>query len=65
MTSKPFTPNSAHLLEMISAAMSKCDADIEQANMKREHIRQKKRLRALDNEAKAKFYASIQHGVIR
>jgi hypothetical protein len=49
-----FTPSSSKLLAMIAAAEAKCDADVEQAGLRKEAAEEGRMERFLCAEAKAK-----------
>lgn len=61
-TLKHFTPSSSLLLAMIANAEAKFDADREQSLLRDEARAADRRVRALVNADKARFYRRIQHG---
>lgn len=60
--SKLFVPSSSKLLSMIAAAEDAFDRNRAQVIAEREAREEARAVKAWDNEAKARFYARIQHG---
>ena len=61
-TNKPFTPSPSLLLAQIASAEARFDADRERSLLREEARAADRRVRALVNADKARFYRRIQHG---